>query len=305
MNAIEIRARLDPATASGIATTLTENLPAGPVTVAQARELDERLAVRAPAPAPAVEQVPGAAGSTVQLRRFGAADGAAVILWIHGGGMFLGSAAVDDAFGADLSERLDTPVVSVDYRLAPEHPYPAALDDCRTALDWCASRYDAVIVAGGSAGGGLAAALTIAERDAGGSRIAASHLYYPMLDDRHSTPSSVELAETPVWDRRLSELAWGAYLDGSPADAYAAPARAVDLSGLPPTYLDVGELDLFRDEVAEFAARLAAAGVEVEFSLEPGFLHAGELVAPDSPRSIDVVARRHAALQRDLGRVTA
>jgi acetyl esterase/lipase len=158
------------------------------------------------------------------------------------------------------------------------------------------------VVAGASAGGGLAAALCLAARDSGGPGIAAAHLLYPMLDDRHETVSARELADTAVWNRRLAELAWSAYLADREADAYAAPSRADDLRGFPPTYLEVGELDLFRDEDALFAERLAAAGVPVDFELIPGAVHAFELIAPDAAISRAAVERRDAALARALGR---
>jgi len=122
-----------------------------------------------------------------------------------------------------------------------------------------------------------------------------------MLDDRHETPSAIELADTAVWNRRLADLAWEAYLGGRAADEYAAPARAIDLHGFPPTYLEVGDLDLFRDEDALFAGRLRAAGVPVEFVLVPAAVHAYELIAPDAAISRAAIQRRDAALARSLG----
>jgi acetyl esterase/lipase len=240
-------------------------------------------------------------GSRLGLRVHGADRGAACVLWLHGGGMFLGSAEADDAFCCDLAAALGTGVVAADYRLAPEYRHPAPLADAVAALAWCAGRYGRVVVAGGSAGGGLAAALCLRTRDEGGPPIAAAHLYYPMLDDRHATASARELADVPVWNRRLADLAWSAYLAGRPADPLAAPARAVDLRGLPPTYLETGELDLFRDEDADYAARLAAAGVEVRFEVVPGAVHAFERIAPDAPVSRSAVERRLRALARDIG----
>jgi acetyl esterase/lipase len=122
-----------------------------------------------------------------------------------------------------------------------------------------------------------------------------------MLDDRLDTDSAIELADTPVIDRRIVQVAWEAYLGGEPADAYAAPARATDLGGLPPTYLDTGDLDLFLDEDADFARRLAAAGVPTRFHVVPGAVHAFELVAPDAAISRATTDRRTEALRRDLG----
>ncbi|MER7276503.1 alpha/beta hydrolase [Dactylosporangium sp. NPDC000244] len=273
---------------------LTAHLPDGPLSVAAVRAVDDRLrALVEPAVAP---RVAGADG--VALRVHG--TGPACVLWIHGGGMFLGAAEYDDAFCCDLAAALGATVVAVDYRLAPEHPHPAPLHDCRTALAWCAARHERVVVAGGSAGGGLAAALCLLTRDEGGPAIAAAHLYYPMLDDRHETPSAAENADAPVWNRRLADVAWEAYLGGRTADAYAAPARAENLRGLPPTYLDTGGLDLFRDEDAGYARRLAEAGVPTVFELVPGGVHAFEVYDPAAEASIATRERRLAALRRSL-----
>ncbi|GGM83153.1 alpha/beta hydrolase [Dactylosporangium sucinum] len=280
---------IDPELVAGIAGTLTPHLPSTPLDVASVRAIDDRLRVEvAAAVAPRVVAL-----DDLELRVHG--TGSACVLWIHGGGMFLGTAAGDDAFCCDLAASLGASVVAVDYRLAPEHPHPAPLHDCRAALEWCAERFTRVVVAGGSAGGGLAAALCLLTRDEGGPAIAAAHLYYPMLDDRTAGP-----ADVPVWNQRLADVAWNAYLDGRPADAYAAPARATDLTGLPPTYLDTAELDLFRDEDVTYAARLEAAGVEVRFECWPGAVHAFERIAPDAAVSRAAVERRRNALARDL-----
>ncbi|WP_433204776.1 alpha/beta hydrolase [Dactylosporangium sp. CS-047395] len=270
---------------------LTDALPDGPLSVAAVRAVDDGLRVLvAPAKAPRV------AGN---LRVHG--SGEACVLWIHGGGMFLGAAEYEDAFCCDLADQLGAAVVAVDYRLAPEHPHPAPLEDCRAALEWCAERYQRVVVAGRSAGGGLAAALCLLNRDRHGPAIAAAHLWYPMLDDRHQTPSATELADAPVWNRRLSELAWAAYLGGEPADEYAAPARATELAGLPPTYLDCGDRDLFRDETADYARRLEAQGVPTRRFEIAGGVHAFDLFDPGAAISVETGRRRLEALRRSLG----
>ncbi|MFI5910555.1 alpha/beta hydrolase [Dactylosporangium sp. NPDC051541] len=277
--------------------SLTDHLPDGPLDVAVVRGIDDRLRAQSPPPlpvrAPTVITVEG-----VPVRLHGAGD--ACVLWIHGGGMVLGAAEYEDAFCADLAARLSAAVVAVDYRLAPEHPHPAPLRDCRTALAWCANRFERVVVAGRSAGAGLAAALCLLNRDEHGPAIAAAHLYYPMLDDRHETPSARENADAPVWNRRLADVAWAAYLGDGVADAYAAPARATDLRGLPPTYIDTGSRDLFRDEDAGYAHRLAAAGVPTVFELVPGGVHAFELFEPEADRSVATEARRLELLRRSL-----
>ncbi|WP_432825317.1 alpha/beta hydrolase [Dactylosporangium sp. CA-092794] len=287
---------IDPELLGGIAGTLTPQLPDGPLDVATVRAIDDRRRATNPLPAPAVPPEVVRDGG-VELRVHG--TGRVCVLWIHGGGMYLGSARNEDAFCCDLAAELGVAVAAVDYRLAPEHPYPAALHDCRAALDWCASHHDRVVVAGASAGAGLAAALCLLNRDEQGPAIAAAHLYYPMLDDRE-TPSSRELADAPVWNRRLADVAWAAYLGGRPADGLAAPARATDLRGLPPTYLDTGDCDMFRDEDADYARRLEAAGVPTRFELVPGAVHAFEAIAPDAAISRATRARRLDALRRSL-----
>ena len=224
----------------------------------------------------------------------------AAILWIHGGGLYLGAAVRDDVLCAALADELVVSVAAVDYRLAPEFPYPAALDDCFAALVWLSDRFTRVIVVGESAGGGLAASTSLLARDQGGPAVAAQVLHYPMLDDRAQTPSAQALAGTVVWNGRLNELGWRSYLSGQPPDRYAAAARADDLGALPPTYLDVGELDLFRDEVIAFAARAAATGVTVELHVDPGSVHGFDRVAPEAEISRIAGERRVRFIRRHL-----
>lgn len=233
------------------------------------------------------------------------------VLDIHGGGMVRGSVAGGEAMACRIAVETPAVVASVDYRLAPEHPYPAAIDDCYAALEWLASRADdlridagRLAVNGGSAGGGLAAGTALLARDRGGPSLALQVLVYPMLDDRNDTPSSHQIRDLGVWDRDANEAAWAAYLgplaDTDAIPPYAAPARAGDLRGLPPTYLDVGELDLFRDEDIDYARRLAASGVPTELHVYPGGVHASQLVAPTSELAVRTVGYRLAALRRAL-----
>jgi acetyl esterase/lipase len=223
------------------------------------------------------------------------------IVWIHGGGYMFGSGLVPDRRLNVWVERLECVVVSVEYRLAPEHTYPAALDDCYAALAWTAANAQElgidpmrIVVAGASAGGGLAAALTLLTRDRGEVPVAFQLLIYPMIDDRNVTPSSQ--ADAPVWSRKANLLGWRAYLGHEPgADdvpTYAVPARADDLSGLPPTWIGVGTLDLFRDENIEYAKQLLAAGVSTELHVYSGAPHGFEQLAPKA-----AVARR---FRRDI-----
>ena len=301
---VEIAQRIDPELRVGLSATLTSQLPSGELTVELIRELDRRLAV-IPTAIGSRELIPRPDGSTLELRHYVPSSpdfslSHAAILWIHGGGMFLGSARQDDATCQELSQALGVRIASVDYRLAPEHPYPEPLDDCYTALTHLVGRGDRVVVVGASAGGGLAAGLALLARDRSGPEIAALQLRYPMLDDRISDGARA-LANTSVWDSRLNLIGWEAYLGGASADAYAAPGRAVDLSRLPPTYLDTGELDLFLEEDTAFAERMRDAGGTIEFFVAPRAVHAFEALAPDAAISRETVARRNAWLARALG----
>ena len=300
---VEIDSLLDPEIRVGISGTLTAHLPAGELTVGQVRKLDRSLATMPPASGSS-EWIRRPDDSQLELRRYlptvlDASISRSVILWIHGGGMFLGSARQDDASAQELCEALGVRIASVDYRLAPEHPYPEPLDDCYTALAWLAERYDRVVVVGASAGGGLAAGLALLSRDRSGPAIAGVQLRHPMLDDRE-TEGARALSKTSVWNARLNRLGWSAYLAGRPADTYAAPARAVDLSRLPPTYVDTGDLDLFRDEDVAFVDRIRESGGSVEFFEEKGVVHGFDVIAPDAAVSRAAVARRHEWLARAL-----
>ncbi|MDI1290095.1 MAG: alpha/beta hydrolase [bacterium] len=232
------------------------------------------------------------------------------IYFIHGGGMVLGS--VDDEAGdaAMLCEELQAIVVSVEYRLAPEHPYPAPVDDCYAGLAWTAAHADELgidpdrlAVFGKSAGGGLTIATCLKARERKGPKVCFQMPIYPMIDDRNLTPSSREITEVGIWDRAANIEAWGWYLNGLQADQYAAPARATSLVGLPPAFIDVGEMDMFRDEDIAFAARLLQAGVSTEFHLYPGAYHGSDSVAPEADLTKRMWQTRLAALRRALGNV--
>jgi len=229
------------------------------------------------------------------------------IYFIHGGGMVLGNLDSDDGVPTMLCEAIGAVIVSVDYRLAPEHPAPAAIDDCFAGLQWMAAHaadlgFDPARLAvyGGSAGGGLAIATALKARDNGGPAISFLMPIYPMIDDRNETPSSQEITEVGIWDRDGNIEAWAWYLGAKPADQYSAPARAEDLSGLPPTFIDVGDVDMFRDEDIAFADRLKAAGVPTEFHLYPGAYHASEIFAPTAALSGRIWAARLEALKAAL-----
>lgn len=234
----------------------------------------------------------------------GAADvpgGAPAVLWYHGGGYILGCVDGNDPICQMLAVQLETlgcRVFSVEYRLAPEHPHPAAVEDGYAALCWLSENSAAlgvdpncIVVAGASAGGGLAAAVTLMARDKNGPKIAFQMPMYAMLDDRNDTPSSLEInRETmpAMWNHEKNAVAWEMYLGGAKEapSVYAAPAREENLRGLPPAYMCVGQLDPFRDENIRYMTRLAQAGVPVEFHLWPGCFHGFDAVFVKAPVSV-------------------
>ncbi|AVV44049.1 esterase [Streptomyces sp. P3] len=219
-----------------------------------------------------------------------------VVYHVHGGGMVLGNnrAGVDVAL--DWARALDLVVVSVEYRLAPEHPHPAPVEDVYAGLLWTAEHAkelgadpDRIVIAGTSAGGGLTAALALLLRDRGGPRPIGQLLMCPMLDDRNDTVSSHQMAGLGVWDRTANDTGWtallGAARGGPDVSPYAAPARAEDLSGLPPAFLDVGSAETFRDEVVGYASRIWQAGGIAELHVWPGGFHGFDGFAPQATLS--------------------
>ncbi|MGE0228285.1 MAG: alpha/beta hydrolase [Dehalococcoidia bacterium] len=252
--------------------------------------------------------VPGPAGApdvVVRLHRPKARGGEALpaVFWMHGGGYIFGTYEGDDLRFDGWVRDLNCVGASVEYRLAPEHPHPAAVEDSYAALKWLHEHaselgVDAgrIGIGGASAGAGLAAGLALYARDRGEVPVAFQLLIYPMLDDRQATPSSGW--PVPIWAPSHNTLGWQAYLgerygtDDVPI--YAAPARATDLEGLPPTLIAVGTLDGFVDEDIEYARRLNHAGVPVELHVYPGAPHGFDSMAPGT-----AVARRARAHMED------
>ena len=240
----------------------------------------------------------------------GAAGPVPWLLHLHGGGLVTGTAWDDVVPLLDLAADAGCAIASVGYRLAPEHPFPAALDDAWTALTWLVANAAAlgldparVVVEGISAGGGLAAALALLARDRGGPAPTGQLLICPMLDDRNDSGSALQMAGHGSWDRTANATAWRAYLGesagGPDVSAYAAPARASDLGGLPPAFLDVGSAETFRDEVVDYARRLWGNGCAAELHVWPGGFHGFDYFEPTAALS------RHArdARRRWLHRV--
>lgn len=214
------------------------------------------------------------------------------VLWLHGGGYALGNPEMDERFIRDFVQEFGCTVVAPDYRLSTEAPYPAALEDCYTTLFWLAEhtsdlgvRADQLMVGGESAGGGLAAALTIVARDKGEVAIAFQMPLYPMLDDRMITNSS-QNNDAPVWNTKSSEISWRLYLGDlygkDQVPAYAAPARLKDFQDLPPAFTFVGSIDPFHDETLTYMQQLRAAGVPVKFRVFDGCFHGFDVIANKS-----------------------
>jgi acetyl esterase/lipase len=210
------------------------------------------------------------------------------LLWIHGGGYLIGTAAQDDVVCRRFARKLGVTVAAVDYRLAPEHPYPIPLEDCYSGLIWLAGLPAVdparVAIGGASAGGGLAAALALLARDRGEIDIAAQVLVYPMLDDRSATAEGLDDPNHRLWTQSANRYGWSSYL-GDADPNVAVPARRDDLEGLPPAWLGVGTFDLFHDEDLAYAEALQAAGVPCEVEVVQGAFHGFDGVAAKAPVS--------------------
>lgn len=251
-----------------------------------------------------VEVLRTTSGARVRLHRPPDASGAGpALLWIHGGGYLIGSAAQDDVLCRRFARLLGITVAAVDYRLAPEYPYPIPLEDCYTALTWLAGLPAVdpakVAIGGASAGGGLAAALALLARDRGEVDLAAQLLVYPMLDDRSATQPGLDDPNHRLWTQKANAYGWTSYL-GDADPNVAVPARHENLGGLPPAWVGVGTLDLFHDEDLAYAERLRAAGVPCEVEVVPGAFHGFDGIAAKAAVSKDFFASQANWLRRTL-----
>lgn len=301
----------DPSTAVGRQSPMMEALLARPQPVSDAVETRQVM----------VSGMGGAPDVRALLylpRRSKALRGA--VLHIHGGGYISGAPEMAAASNLAFAEALGVVVLSVDYRLAPATKYPGAVEDCHAALGWLhqhsgdlAIDPQRVAVSGESAGGGLAAALALMARDRGSYPIAFQHLIYPMIDDRTAVDQDLSpFAGQFVWTQASNLLGWTALLDCPPGSdqvpCYAAAARADDLTGLPPTFIACGALDLFVDESIDFARRLIRSGVPTELHVYPGAPHGFQFVqksrvtqqaARDSFLALCKALSSHGAVQRE------
>lgn len=253
----------------------------GPRSLAPLRHLAALLDAR---PSPRSVTISGLTPKvSVRVHRAQAPSGSrSALLWIHGGGYVIGSARGEDRVCREFADALGITVAAVDYRLAPEHPFPAPLEDCYTGLLWLAQQSFVnparIAIGGPSAGGGLAAALALLARDRGQVTPVLQLLSYPMLDDRTVSPTGPQ-RRNRLWDHRSNRFGWTSYLGGADPRA-AVPARRQDLTGLAPAWIGVGTLDLFHDEALAYAARLTRAEVPCHTTVVAGAFHGFDRVVP-------------------------
>lgn len=259
--------------------------------------------------------IPGYEGGSIEvsvLRRIGRTGVGPGIYHTHGGGMIIGDRFVGLGQILPWIVDHDAVAVTVEYRLAPEFPDPYPVEDCYAGLVWTADHAaelgidpDRLIIAGASAGGGLAAGTALLARDRRGPALAGQVLIYPMLDDRDATVSTAQIDGVGVWDRTSNLTGWTALLGDrrgtDDVSIYAAPARATDLSGLPPAFIDCGSAEVFRDEDVEYATALWHAGVQAELHVWPGGFHGFDLMAPHTALAQAMTAARDAWVGRILG----
>nr|WP_277347764.1 MULTISPECIES: alpha/beta hydrolase [unclassified Streptomyces] len=273
--------------------------PAGPGTGVRVREL----------------VVPGPKGAPpVSLRVFqptGLQTAVPALLWVHGGGLVFGAPEQDDRTNAAFVRELGITVAAVRYRLAPDHPAPAAVEDAYAALHGLVERasdlhvdIDRIAIGGASAGGGIAAALALLAHDRREFRPVLQLLVYPMLDDRTTTRTDLDDLDVRLWTPKSNRYGWSAYLGdtvgGPDVSPYAAAARREDLTGLPPAWIGVGTLDLFHDEDIEYARRLCDSGVSCELHIVPGAFHGFDQAFPKAGVSREFWRRQARALESGL-----
>lgn len=242
-----------------------------------------------------------------------AAPALPILVNFHGGGMIVGHRSWEHGRVIDLVERHGVIGVNVEYRLAPEHPYPAGVEDNYAATTWISEHAtelggdaDRLIVMGGSAGGAFAAAVSLMARDRGGPAIVGQLLLCPMLDNAHTTPSSLQYDGIGTWTLQANLFAWECVLGealaySEHAPAYAAPAREADLSGLPPAFIEAGSAEMFRDEDTDYALRIWATGGQAELHIWEGGFHGFDVYAPESEVTRAALAARDSWLARVLG----
>ena len=307
----ELGVALDLAAATNSPTLTTEMIP-----LLRENQVDPMLGEQIAAVGAVHEErtIKGHAGDQIVISIYRRPESSIVgpgIYHIHGGGMVAGSRFMGVEEFLPFIASHGAVLVSVEYRLAPEFPDPVPVEDCYAGLVWIAGNAAElgidparIIVTGASAGGGLAAGVTLLARDRQGPALRASLLMYPMLDDRDATVSSHQIEGIGVWDRTSNVTGWTALLGDrrgtDDVSIYAAPGRAEDLANLPPTFIDVGSAEVFRDEDVAYASRIWAAGGVAELHVWPGGFHAFESLAPRAQLSIAMIDARTRWLTRML-----
>lgn len=251
-------------------------------------------------------------GIEIQLRVFTprtATNPKPLLYWMHGGGTISGLPEQEDSTLYKLALELDSVIISVNYRLAPENPYPKPLNDCYEGLVYVSDNAaefgidtDKIVVGGGSAGGLLSTSVSLRARNEKGPKICLQVLAYPMLDIRVTSESNKEICSIGVWDSWMNHYGFQSYLTGVPESEYkkAVPNLVEDLSNLPKAYIAVGTMDCLRDEGIEYAQKLAASGVQVELHIYPGMTHVFDTLVPDAKVSKDFWETRIAAIKRAI-----
>ncbi len=325
----ELIERLDPELRAPVSELMGEFVTLDDIPAARAAEgtmmaAGAAAAAAAAAQPPVLERVevedravPGPAGAPavkVRLYRPKGREGPLPgLLWIHGGGYVLGSIDFEEPVSARLAVGADCVTVAVEYRLAPEDPFPAALEDCYAALSWMVSGADdlgidraRIAIGGASAGGGLAAGLALLARDRAEIDLVFQLLVYPMLDDCNAAPVGEATADALLWTRANNVVGWRSYLGCEPGvegiSPYASACRAIELAGLPPAYVAVGDQDLFVGEDIDYARRLIGAGVPTELHVYPGGCHGFDMIVPEAGISKRFISDQILALRQALQR---
>lgn len=273
---------------------MPKRLVTGPILMKLSRRFDKMLMPKTSMDGLVSEDIPTPGTTkTIRIHRRSDSTGAVpVVFWIHGGGYIAGNNTTEDRWGALFCRSFDCAVVAAGYRLAPENPFPAGLDDLRAAVQWILDHGadqgldpGRILIAGESGGGGLAAALTQRLHDEG-VLVAGQLLACPMLDDRTAVRTDIGRREHILWTNGSNHFGWSSYLGTEPGGEtvpeYAVPARRSDLAGLPPTWIGVGDLDLFWDENLEYGRRLEEAGVPVTLETAEGGPHGYQTMAPEA-----------------------
>ncbi len=316
MAGLDVMSRLDKAHQSVLRATPPDFLDLSDIPEMRQKFIGAMAKIAKPPRPEGLEITDHRASEDVMVRVYrpvGLEASAPALYWIHGGGLVMGSVEMDDDYCAGLAHRLKILVASVEYRLSPDFPYPVPLEDCYTGLRWLHGSAaelgvdgSRIAIGGASGGGALCAGLGLLARDRAEVPVCYQFLVFPMIDDRNETPMSHQILDSRLWNRTANLIGWNSYLEGRagapdiPIYASASRATVEQLAGLPPTYINVGDLDLFVDEDVEYGRRLRLAGVPVELHVYPGAFHGSNNSVSRSELSRRWKADERAALHRVL-----